>query len=594
VSYCINPLCQDRENEESAELCVSCGNALQIHQRFRLTRLIQQSHLGAEVFEAIDEKGSRLWPSGARVILKTLYTADPKQIEMFKRQIRYLKFFNHPGIPRCDLRDDFVLQIQRPSIQIRCLAMSRIEGAPLDDWLAIHGHVDQLRAVTWLQQLAEIIHLIHSENLFHRDIKPSNIIVKPNLELGLVDFGAVRKFDTPTYRIKATAIHDESRYPDENGITALVSPGYTPPEQANGRATPQSDFFSLGRTIIYALTAIRPSNLQDSTGNLLWEKEAPQVDRAFANLLNYLIHPNWLKRPRNSQDLLLEVEHVSQHLKKKLNRQQFLQSKLFILSIISGSILLFYMLHGFGNLSRWLISRFYFGWAHVEESVSEFEQSKQKYQAGLSWYPDVASYIDFGQSCQLNQDYDCALDSYNKALKMDSKNWPIYANLGGLYDDLQQYNKASEAYQKAINLAPNFAVEAINNQSRIQIILGNSPEAIRLANHGLALLSDATDKPGLRDEIKASLFKNIGWGYFIQGEYERAYDALEQSKILNNHKAATHCLLAQVKEKLGERKSAESNWLNCFQIPSSLPEVKAWQTKQIQIYMKATVSDRVQ
>ncbi|HBE17492.1 MAG TPA: serine/threonine protein kinase, partial [Cyanobacteria bacterium UBA11367] len=48
----------------------------------------------------------------------------------------------------------------------------------------------------------------------------------------LIDFGAVREV-TETYLLRVNG---------QDG-TAIISPGYTPPEQAMGKAIPQSDFY---------------------------------------------------------------------------------------------------------------------------------------------------------------------------------------------------------------------------------------------------------------------------------------------------------------------------------------------------------------
>ena len=71
----------------------------------------------------------------------------------------------------------------------------------------------------------------------------------PNGQLVLVDFGAARQI-THTYMAHL----------GDSGITAVSSAGYTPPEQEQGQAVPQSDFYALGRTLIYLLTARLPND----------------------------------------------------------------------------------------------------------------------------------------------------------------------------------------------------------------------------------------------------------------------------------------------------------------------------------------------
>ena len=69
-------------------------------------------------------------------------------------------------------------------------------------------------------------------------------MLRPNGQLVLIDFGTAREA-TITYLAKVGAGYQ---------ITGIVSAGYTPPEQQNFQAVPQSDFFALGRTFVYLLT----------------------------------------------------------------------------------------------------------------------------------------------------------------------------------------------------------------------------------------------------------------------------------------------------------------------------------------------------
>ena len=74
--------------------------------------------------------------------------------------------------------------------------------------------------------------MVHEQNYFHRDIKPSNIMLRSNGHLALIDFGTAREATTTYY-----FAHQQHQ------VTGINSPGYTPNEQINYQAVPQSDFF---------------------------------------------------------------------------------------------------------------------------------------------------------------------------------------------------------------------------------------------------------------------------------------------------------------------------------------------------------------
>jgi serine/threonine protein kinase len=175
--------------------------------------------------------------------------------------------------------------------------MEKIDGSNLSEWLAARNNqpISQEQAIHWLEQLAEILELIHQQKYFHRDIKPSNIMLRPNDQLALIDFGAVREV-TKTYMEKLA----------KEKITEVVSRGFTPQEQIEGKAVPQSDFFSLGRTFVYLLTGTSPLHFpeQPQTAKLLWRSNAPHISKSLAGLIDYLMAPFPGKRPQNAREIL--------------------------------------------------------------------------------------------------------------------------------------------------------------------------------------------------------------------------------------------------------------------------------------------------
>jgi serine/threonine protein kinase len=100
-------------------------------------------------------------------------------------------------------------------------------------------------AVRWLAAgSAEALQSIHGAGLLHRDVKPSNVLVAPDGPR-VIDFGVARATD----RIELTAARG-----------AVGTPAYMAPEQARDatRASPASDVFSLGATLVFAATGHSP------------------------------------------------------------------------------------------------------------------------------------------------------------------------------------------------------------------------------------------------------------------------------------------------------------------------------------------------
>jgi WD40 repeat protein/serine/threonine protein kinase len=296
-SYCINPYCQARLNPRGNRTCQGCGTDLEIAGRYRLLEPLRPLNPGyvTEIFAVEDTQDPR--PK----VLKVLTRPHSKLIELFQREAEVLHRLDNPGIPKVDSRGCFTIHVRDRPKPLYCLVMERVEGDDLQQWLTHHGAVDQTLALVWLQQLAEILDQIHRNHLFHRDIKPSNIMLRPEGAWGqlvLIDFGTARE-------ITETVVRGQDS-------TVVYSDGYTAPEQIRGRATPQSDFFALGRTFIHLLTNQHPNEFPEEaeTQNLRWRDHAPHIAPYFADLISRLAADASRDRPRDSQDLLQQLEKV--------------------------------------------------------------------------------------------------------------------------------------------------------------------------------------------------------------------------------------------------------------------------------------------
>lgn len=310
VSYCINPKCFQRQNPDYLQFCQACGTPLLIQERYRLIEPLREPDelIQTEIF-AIEDRG-------IPKVLKVL--KNRKLAAMFQREAETLQQLRHSGVPRVEPDGYFTLSVGKGSQELSCLVMEKIDGQNLEQWLEKHSPISQELALKWLIQLTEILGALHHENLFHRDIKLSNIMLRPDEQLALVDFGTVRQI-TNTYLAKIGGDRD---------ITGIVSPGYTPLEQVNGKAVPQSDFYALGRSLVYLLTGKHPVDLSEDaqTGQLIWRDHAPQVSDWLADLIDDLMAPFPGQRPLNTSEILQRLAIASTSPAAKSSAQTSPQS----------------------------------------------------------------------------------------------------------------------------------------------------------------------------------------------------------------------------------------------------------------------------
>ncbi|MEH2323888.1 MAG: 4-Cys prefix domain-containing protein [Nostoc sp.] len=567
MSYCINPKCKQRQNPDESERCLNCGTELLIDQRFRLIKPLRplDFRYSTEIFEVVDDKG-------IHKVMKVLKSQEEKEIELLERETLTLQLFNYPGIPR--VIDDVITVISEKNYRtLHCLVMQKFEGQNLEDWLKANGRISQTLALDWLTQLIKILDKVHRSGFFHRDIKPSNIILQPDGQLGLIDFGAVREVSR-TYLLKLSGSGGNEMGLGNHEITTIVTPGFSPLEQINGQALPQSDFYALGRTLVYLITGINVINLptDPKTTRLIWRNKARQIERAFADLLEQLMAPAPGNRPISTQFILQRLEQLPNRLKldRVLKTNLFKSLEMGLLIVIIVAI--------FQGGSQALSSYFFYKATRQDEP----KIAKKYYELAADYNPkDEKIYNNLAVACQQIQDLNCASKNYEKALNLRPLGWEAHYNLGSFYDEQDQYALAEDQYKLAIKYSNNQAMNAVNNLSRLKNKQEKYSEAATLALEGLKYTS--------YPQWQAGLYKNLGWARFQQQSYTKAKEYLLHSVNLDSQRVDAYCLLAKTEEALGDLKYAQAHWEICLMensVNSSLPEVQAWRQEILQRLFK--------
>ncbi|MEM7590360.1 MAG: serine/threonine-protein kinase [Cyanobacteria bacterium P01_A01_bin.83] len=298
MSLCINPQCQNPHNSDTTIFCQGCGSELLLDGRYRVLQELGQGGFGT-TYEIIDVN-ARPW------VLKVLMDNHPKYVELFKQEAQVLSLLKHHGIPKIDLDGYFLYFPNRQEEPLHCLVMEKIEGLNLSQYIKQRGDrpIKPKRVLRWLAELSLILEQVHQQNFFHRDIKPSNIMLRANGCLALIDFGTVREL-TDSY-IQKKALGE---------ITGVVTQGFTPMEQMRGKAVLQSDFYALGGTIIYLLTAQNPSNFYDfAAERMIWRDTVPQIAPEFADLIDSMMAFSPTNRPANSREIFNRVVAIDPSL----------------------------------------------------------------------------------------------------------------------------------------------------------------------------------------------------------------------------------------------------------------------------------------
>ncbi|WRH68691.1 MAG: tetratricopeptide repeat protein [Planktothrix sp. GU0601_MAG3] len=499
--------------------------------------------------------------------MKVLKYDDPELVDLFFREASILIDLDHPGIPKVEKGEFFKIKPTGSSRRLYCLVMEKIAGENLETWLSNHAPISEDLALKWLRQICEILDILHNKKFFHRDIKPANIICKPDHSLALIDFGTVREM-TVTHLAKINL----------SNVTTVISGGYSPPEQMNGQAVLQSDFFALGRTFVHLLTGISPLELpKDSkTGQLIWRNQAPKISSAFADYIDWLMEPESYNRPHNTREILKYLTPYNLR-RKQIERftYQVIQSDkfkvFFAVSItlsVTGSVIFY--------LAKPHIANYYYQKSVEFLEKGDSAQAKFYLEKALIFDKNAAKiYNNLGLICNKENDLECAQKNYQKAIEIDPKNYVAHYNLGKLYDNLGDFSKAETEYKLAMQSDQSVGVYAQSNLARLQILKGDPVTAIELSSDGLKKKSNTN--------VQAALHKNLGWAYWMKTEYIQAENNLQQAIKLNEKRRDSHCLLAQVLEAKNQKTESLQEWKACLEADSQDKiEVKIWKTIAIQ------------
>ena len=210
---------------------LSLPNGHVLNRRYRLTGRIAVGGMG-EVWRGTDELLGR---AVAVKLLSDAHAADEQFRARFRAEARYAASLSHPGIARVyDYGESAARPSDggRPTAATAYLVMELVEGEPLSATLAREGRMSVDAALDIVAQAAWALAAAHEAGIVHRDVKPGNLLLTPEGQVKITDFGIARA---------ALAAHLT-----QSGMV-MGTAQYVSPEQATARPiTTATDIYSLG------------------------------------------------------------------------------------------------------------------------------------------------------------------------------------------------------------------------------------------------------------------------------------------------------------------------------------------------------------
>lgn len=204
-------------------------------------------HIGRGGMGTVYRVAPRQGGGGSHLALKLVHASpeDPSLPDRFRREIQILAELDHPNIVR--LCDTGCLDEGR-----QFFVMELVQGERIDTYCARRELDVRGRLFLMLNVCAAVSHA-HERRVLHRDLKPGNILVTPDGEPKLLDFGVAK--------VLGRDLSEDTRAGGQ-----LVTPSYASPEQVFGDPVSEaSDVYGLGVLLYVLLTGCLPREARAPT-----------------------------------------------------------------------------------------------------------------------------------------------------------------------------------------------------------------------------------------------------------------------------------------------------------------------------------------
>ena len=428
-----------------------------IDGKYEILRKIGQGGMSV-VYLAMDTHLNKQW-AVKEIRKKGNGKDDVVIVNSLLAEANMMKKLDHPSLPRIvDIIDNG---------ETIFVVMDYIEGESLDKILLEYGPQPEELVIAWAKQLCDVLSYLHSQKppIIYRDMKPANIMLKPEGNIKIIDFGIAREY-------KEQSLAD---------TTVLGTKGYAPPEQYSGQTDARSDIFALGMTMHHLLTGIDPRGGEKYVPVRMWN---PELSEGIEIIIDKCVQPAAENRYQNCSDLLYDLEHpdlITEDYKR-------IQKRKLRAFVISGTLAVALAAAGITCrvTAKTINNNDYENLVSVSESTS-VDEKIDSYMKAIDIYPEkldayekmLTAYEDDGIFGKKQNDQFLGIYNRNKA-KFDTSskeyaelNYQIGMMYFNYYTDEDGSYSFSNRVQKAIsffevnakneNISPDFKEKKISD-----------------------------------------------------------------------------------------------------------------------------------
>ena len=297
------------------------------------------------VYLARNEKANKSWA------IKEVLKLGQEDLEIKKNSLiaetEMLKKLNHPNLPAIiDVieTDDTYLVV-----------MDYIEGNDLGEIIKEFGAQPQEKVIEWGKQVCDVLGYLHTRKpvIVYRDLKPANIMLKPDGNITLIDFGTAR----------------EAEVKDVANTISLGTRGYAAPEQFGdgARADARTDIYCFGATLYHMVPGHNPAEepyiiqpIRDIN---------PALSGGLEKIILKCTMADPAKRYQDCDELMYDLEHYEE-IDEIYRKKQ--KNKLSLFVTMMALCVLFYGISAFG---------FFMNKSQTEQKYSNAVQNGKYFEA---------------------------------------------------------------------------------------------------------------------------------------------------------------------------------------------------------------------
>jgi serine/threonine-protein kinase len=198
--------------------------------------------------------------------------------------------------------------------QVPCLVMDFIQGQTLMERVKTQGKLSEAECLKYIRQIGSALEAVHQAGIVHRDAHPGNIMIQPNGNAILIDFGIAKEI------IPAGS----------SSTDYAANPSFAPYEQvykgSKANRQPSVDIYALAASFYYAVTGQKPTPSMERRLDNRPLTSPKEINPNLSDHLNKAITLGMAlkkeNRPQSMSDWLQQLELPPPAVEEKYRREK--------------------------------------------------------------------------------------------------------------------------------------------------------------------------------------------------------------------------------------------------------------------------------